>query len=100
MNFTPVISFGDWLWPSSGPRVLPMLSREVVERQQRLAVLHQATHRFVVFDAQVATKASKAVLASIFVSAIQMSCRASLALDCWLFGNLLSTLAVLCTQQG
>src|SRR5580704_4964279 len=33
-----------------GPQVLPMLSREVVERQQRLAVLRQATHRLVVFD--------------------------------------------------
>jgi hypothetical protein len=88
MNFTPVISFGNWLWPSrrrqlfsavcarlktmaiavlferhpldrtvrcrtvanllsmgvGGPQVLPMLSREVVKRQQRLAVLRQATH--------------------------------------------------------
>src|SRR5436305_13538857 len=94
MNFTPVISFGNWLRPSrrrqlfsaacaslktmaiavlferhplertvrcrhggecafdgvGGPQVLPMLSREVVKRQQRLAVLRQATHRLVVFD--------------------------------------------------
>ena len=33
-----------------GPQVLPMLSREVVKRQQRLAVLRQATHRLVVLD--------------------------------------------------
>src|SRR5689334_24714455 len=33
-----------------GPQVLPMLRREVVKRQQRLAVLRQATHRLVVLD--------------------------------------------------
>jgi hypothetical protein len=33
------------------------------------------------------------------VSAIQISCNARLALGCWLFGNLTSTFAVLCTQQ-
>ena len=38
-------------------------------------------------------------LKAFFVSAIQMSWSARLAFDCWLFGNLLSTLAVLCTQQ-
>src|ERR1700757_1566075 len=37
--------------------------------------------------------------ASFLVSAIQTSCSARLAFDCWLFGNLFSTLAVLCTQQ-
>src|SRR5207248_7458234 len=48
---------------------------------------------------QVSTKASKAASASFLVSAIQISCSARLAFDCWLFGSLLSTLAVLCTQQ-
>src|SRR5437868_9122942 len=44
-------------------------------------------------------KASNAASASLLVSAIQISCNDRLALGCWLFGNLLRTLAVLCTQQ-
>src|SRR5262249_4205667 len=44
-------------------------------------------------------KASKAASASFLVSAIQISCSARLAFGCWLFGSLLRTLAVLCTQQ-
>src|ERR1700730_4706150 len=44
-------------------------------------------------------KASNAVSASALVSAIQIACKARLALACWLFGSLFSTLAVLCTQQ-
>src|SRR6266704_1053468 len=48
---------------------------------------------------QVSTKASKARSASFLVSAIQISCSARLAFDCWLYGNLFRTLAVLCTQQ-
>src|SRR5215470_6591264 len=82
-----------------GPQVLPMLSGEIVKRQQRFAVLGQATHRLVVLDGVGLDKGVESGVASIFVSAIQMSCRARLALDCWLFGNLLRTLAVLCTQQ-
>src|ERR1700738_4800030 len=42
-------------------------------------------------------KASNASSASLLVSAIQISCSARFAFDCWLFGSLLSTLAVLCT---
>src|SRR6185503_13335272 len=44
-------------------------------------------------------KASNANLAATLVSAIQISCNARLAFGCWLFGNLASTFAVLCTQQ-
>src|ERR1022692_719945 len=44
-------------------------------------------------------KASNANSAATFVSAIHISCNARLALGCWLFGNLASTFAVLCTQQ-
>src|SRR6266851_2179366 len=44
-------------------------------------------------------KASNAASASLLVSAIQISCSDRLAFGCWLFGNLLRTLAVLCTQQ-
>src|ERR1700730_14599470 len=45
------------------------------------------------------TNASNATRASFLVSAIQISSNARLALACWLFGNLVRTLAVLCTQQ-
>src|SRR5882762_10051054 len=44
-------------------------------------------------------KASKAALASLLVSAIQISCNDRLAFGCWLFGSLLRMLAVLCTQH-
>src|SRR5450631_4669934 len=44
-------------------------------------------------------KASNASSAAALVSAIQISCNARLVFGCWLFGNLASTLAVLCTQQ-
>src|ERR1700738_3503896 len=44
-------------------------------------------------------KASNANSAATFVSAIHISCNARLAFGCWLFGNLASTFAVLCTQQ-
>src|SRR5688500_536326 len=44
-------------------------------------------------------KASNAASASLLVSAIQISCNNRLAFGCWLFGSLLRTLAVLCTQQ-
>src|SRR5258708_23538853 len=57
-------------------RCFPVLGREVVEGEQRVAILD-----------------------SFLVSAIQISCSARLAFDCWLFGSLLRTLAVLCTQQ-
>ena len=42
---------------------------------------------------------SNAAAASVLVSAIQMSCNARLAFACRLFGSLLRTFAVLCTQQ-
>ena len=44
-------------------------------------------------------KVSKALSASLLVSAIQMSWRARFAFDCWLLGSLFKTFAVLCTQQ-
>ena len=44
-------------------------------------------------------KASNAASASLLVSAIQISCSDRLAFGCWLFGSLLRTFAVLCTQQ-
>src|SRR3981081_1621794 len=44
-------------------------------------------------------KTSNASSAAALVSAIQISCNARLAFGCGLFGNLASTLAVLCTPQ-
>lgn len=73
-------------------QMLPVLGREVVEGEQRIAILDQALDRLVVFDAPVSTKASNATSADFLVSAIQISCRARLALPCWLFGNLLRML--------
>ena len=81
------------------PQMLPVLSREVVEGKQRVAILDQALDSLVVFDAQVSMKASNAASASFLVSAIQISWSARLAFDCWLLGSLFKTLAVLCTQQ-
>jgi hypothetical protein len=56
--------------------VLPVLGREVVERQQRIAVFDQAIGRSVVFDLVGSTKASNAVTTSFLVSASQISCSA------------------------
>src|ERR1700732_4833450 len=44
-------------------------------------------------------KASNASSAAALGLAIQISCNARLGFGCWLFGNLASTFAVLCTQQ-
>ncbi len=85
-----------WGWSL---QMLPVLSREVVEGKQRVAILDQALDSLVVFDAQVSMKASNAASASFLVSAIQISWSARLAFDCWLLGSLFKTLAVLCTQQ-
>src|SRR5437868_13526282 len=76
-----------------------MFGGEVVERQQRIAVLDQAIGRSLIFDLVGFDKASNAVTASFLVSAIQISCSARLALVCRLFGILFRMLAVLCTQQ-
>src|SRR5438034_7079174 len=65
-----------------------MFGGEVVERQQRIAVLDQAIGRSLIFDLVGSTKASNAVTASFLVSAIQISCSARLALVCRLFGIL------------
>src|SRR5262249_27261536 len=71
------------------------------ELQQTCNGLHSFRHSTALsyLTPQVSMKASKAASASFFVSAIQISCSARLAFGCWLFGSLLRTLAVLCTQQ-
>src|SRR5258707_5208162 len=79
--------------------MLPVLGGEVVEGQQRVAILGQTLDRLVDLTPQLSTKASKATSASFLVSAIQISWRARLAFDCWLFGSLLRTLLVLSSQQ-
>jgi hypothetical protein len=76
-----------------------MLSREVVERQQRLAVLRQAPYRLVVLDGVDLDKGVENGVGVILRLGHPDVRRARLAFDCWLFGNLLSTFAVLCTQQ-
>src|SRR4030081_2027866 len=80
--------------------MLPVLSREVVEGKQRVAILDQALDSLVVFDAPSFDEGvANAASASFLVSAIQISWSARLAFDCWLLGSLFKTLAVLCTQQ-
>src|SRR5215510_13048882 len=79
--------------------MLPVLGREVVEAEQGVAILDRHSTALSYLTPQVSTKASKAASASVLVSAIQISCSARLAFGCWLFGSLLRTLAVLCTQQ-
>src|SRR5258705_8094381 len=115
-------------------RCFPVLGREVVEGEQRVAILDQALDRLVVFDGpssdegverrerillglshpdllqrplglrllalrQLVEDIGGLVHPAALVSAIQISCSAPLAFDCWLFGSLLRTLAVLGTQQ-
>src|SRR5436190_11019008 len=77
--------------------MLPVLSREVVEGKQRVAILDQALDTYL--TPQISMKASNAASASFLVSAIQISWSARLAFDCWLLDSLFKTLAVLCTQQ-
>src|ERR1700720_1266370 len=90
----------EWAFDGVGrSQMLPVLSREVVEGKQRVAILDQALDSLVVFDAPSSMKASNAARASFLVSAIQISWSARLAFDCWLLGSLFKTLAVLCTQQ-
>src|SRR5436190_5234878 len=79
--------------------MLPMLGREVVEGQQRIAIFDQALDRLVVFDAPGLDEDIERRERILLGLGIQISCSARLAFDCWLFGSLFSTLAVLCTQQ-
>src|ERR1700731_2630349 len=74
--------------------MLPVLSREVVEGKQRVAILDQALDSLVVFDAPG------------FDEGVERGERILLGrghpgahFDCWLLGSLFKTLAVLCTQQ-
>src|SRR5215468_2673801 len=79
--------------------MLPMLGREVVEGQQLIAIFDQAFDRLVVFDAPGLDEDIERLERILLVSAIHITCSARLAFECRLFGNLSSTLAVLCTQQ-
>ena len=81
------------------PQVFPMLGREVVECQQRVAILAQAVGSLLVLERVALDEGVERGSAAALVSAIQISCSARLAFGCWLFGNLASTFAVLCTQQ-
>jgi hypothetical protein len=80
-------------------QMFQVLGGEVVEGEQCIGSLIKPSTALSYLTSQVSTKTSNAASASFLVSAIQTSCSARLAFDCWLFGSLLSTLAVLCTQQ-
>ena len=76
-----------------------MLGREVVEGQQRIAIFDQALDRLVVFDApglnEDIERRERIPLGLGHPDLLQRG----FAFECWLFGNLFSTLVVLCTQQ-
>ena len=80
------------------PQVLPVLGGEVVEGEQRIAILVRHD-RLGVFRSVAFRKRREGGDGLVLRSAIQMSFSARLALPCRLFGSLLRTLAVLCTQQ-
>src|SRR6266436_4271756 len=92
--------FGNWLWPLRRRELFSAASASLkimASSASRSLIRHSTALSYL--TAQVSTKASNAASASFLVSAIQISCSARLAFDCWLFGSLLRTLAVLCTQQ-
>src|SRR6516162_3500275 len=79
--------------------MLPVLSREVVEAEQGVAILDQALDRLVVFDApglDEGVEGGKRIRLGLGHPDF-LQC--PLGFGCWLFGSLLRTLAVLCTQQ-
>src|SRR6266516_4551637 len=109
------MTFGDWSWPSRRRQLFSAASaslkimasavlfdRHPLERTVRWRIVANELSMTLVVRRcfqYSAGKASKASSASFLVSAIQISWNARLAFDCWLFGNLFRTLAVLCTQQ-
>src|SRR5438045_5288092 len=83
-----------------GPQVLPMLSREVVKRQQRLAVLRQATHRLVVLDGVGLDKGVESGVGVVLRLGHPDVLQSALGLRLLALRQPIeSTLAVLCTQQ-
>ena len=82
-----------------GAQMLPMLGGKVVERQHRLAILDQACGRLVVLDGAGLDEGVEGAFCVVPGLGLRISWRARFAFECWLLGSLLSTLAVLCTQQ-
>ena len=77
-----------------------MLGGEVVEGEQRLAILDQALGGLVVFQLRSSRGRRRRRRRHPSASPPSRSpAEARLALGCWLFGSLFSTFAVLCTQQ-
>jgi hypothetical protein len=80
-------------------RMLTVLRREVAKSEQRVTILGEAIDRLLVLDAPCLDEGIEGCERVLLGPAIQISWNARLAFGCWLFGSLLSTLAVLCTQQ-
>ncbi len=74
-----------------------VFGREIVECEQGLAIF-AGTRRLIVFELVGCDEGVERGLGVLLVSASR-SPVSRLALGCWLFGSLLRTLAVLCTQQ-
>jgi hypothetical protein len=66
-------------------QVLPVLGREVVEGEQRIAILDQALDRLFVLDAPGLDERVEGSKRISSWSRLQISCSARLAFGCWLF---------------
>jgi hypothetical protein len=66
--------------------MLPMRRGQIVEREQDVAILHQALGCLRVFVGEGANELIAATRASVRVSAIQISCNAFFILGCTLLG--------------
>ena len=80
-------------------QMVPLLGGEVVEGQQRVAGLHQAGDRPLVFRADFSANSAIAASAQLRSGAVQIWCKSRFAAGCTEVGSLSSTLAVLCTVQ-
>ena len=76
-----------------------MLGREVVKRQQHVAVLRETRGGLVVLGFVSRHEQIEGTVGLRAVAAIQIACSFSFASGCNRLGSLSSTLAVLCTQQ-
>ena len=82
-------------------QMVPMLGREVVEGQQRLAILGQAGDGLVVLVARI-WRGSVSIASSAVGAGLGRPNLAKVCLRCWaapISASLFNTLAVLCTQQ-
>src|SRR3981081_3347719 len=81
------------------PQVFPVLGREVVESEQRVSILAQAVGRLLVFQRVALDEGVERQLGGDLRFGHPYLLQRAFGFGCWLFGNLASTFAVLCTRQ-